>query len=264
MKHFQIWILGILCLLFTACKASEEIIYMQNIIPDSSIAVSQNKGIEIQPKDMLSIMVSGKDPNITALLNLPRISMNTSAEIKGNTSGLAYTVDKNGEINFPLLGKLKVAGLTRWELQEKIKRELQDKHILNDAIVSVEFKNFKISILGEVAKPGSYNIEGDKVTILQALSLAGDLTIYGERSNVKVIREINGERTIYSLDLRSTDLFKSGGYFLKQNDVIYVQPNNVRAGQSTVKENNLKSVGLWISITSLLMSVGVLIVNIIK
>ena len=189
----------------------------------------------------------------------------------GSQRLMGYVVDEQGNIDFPILGKLQVAGLNRWELQEKIKKELADADLLKDFVVTVEFMNFKVSILGEVNKPGSYTIQGDKITLLEALSMANDLTIYGKRDGVYVIREENGERTTYRLDLRSAEIFNSPVYYLKQNDfnspvyylkqndIIYVEPNSVRAGQSTINENSMKSVSLWISVGSFLSSLGVLI-----
>ena len=135
---------------------------------------------------------------------------------------------------------------------------------LNDAIVTVDFMNFKVSIMGEVTAPGTYTINSDKVTVLEAIAMAKDLTIFGERDRVFVIREEAGERKTYQLDLRSAEIFNSPAYYLKQNDVVYVTPNKVRAGQSTINENSMKSVSLWVSIASLLTTVGVLVVNIVK
>lgn len=177
---------------------------------------------------------------------------------------MGYVVDNEGYIDFPVLGKIKAAGLSRWELQTEIANQLNDKQMLKDGLVTVEFMNFKVSILGEVNKPGTYTINSDKVNVLEAIAMAGDLTIFGERNKVFVLREENGERKSYQLDLRSADIFSSPAYYLKQNDVIYVQPNSVRAGQSTINQNSMKSVSLWISLSSLLTSIGVLLVNILK
>ena len=124
--------------------------------------------------------------------------------------------------------------------------------------------NFKVSVLGEVNRPGSYVLQGDKATILEAIALAGDLTIFGLRDKVYVIREDGDQRLSYQLDLRSSDIFNSPAYYLKQNDVIYVTPNEVRAGQSTINQNSARSVTLWMSIASLLTSVGVIIANLVK
>lgn len=266
MQFVKYLIASLVILLTTAaCNPSKNIIYFQDVTNASYDAVNSDYSITVQPKDMLAITVSCKDPDLAVMFNLPTVSYTRNSEIVNGASQqqLAYVVDMNGDINFPVLGKIHVAGLSRWQVQEKIKTEIKNRKLLKDLVVTVEFRNFKISILGEVNKPGSYRIEGDKVTILEALSMAGDLTIYGQRDEIYVIREEDNERTTYKVDLRSTDLFKSPVYYLKQNDIVYVQPNKVRAGQSTINENNAKSVSLWISVASLLASLGVLIVNII-
>lgn len=266
-KEFRI-ICCIFCLLcITSCNTSKEIVYLQDIQTGEKEKVDSSHGIVVQPKDMLSIIVSSKDPQLASMFNLPVVSYQAGSEIVSGGQQqrlLGYVVDEKGFINFPILGKIEAAGYTRWQLQEKIKKEIISRDLLKDLVVTVEFMNFKISILGEVTNPGSYKIEGDKVTILEALSMAKDLTIFGRRDQVYVIREENNTRTTYQVDLRSTDLFNSPVYYLKQNDIVYVQPNKVKAGQSTINENNIKSVGLWISIASLLSSVGVLIVNLLN
>ena len=259
---------GVLSLLmFASCGQVKNIAYFQDKALDHPEEIDKHGGIVIQPKDMISIVVSSRNPELSTMFNLPVVNYQAGSETVstgGQQRLLGYVVDNDGYIDFPVLGTMKVAGMTRWELSEYIKDTLLKKGYLNDAVVTVEFMNFKVSVLGEVNNPGTYTIEGDKVTILEALSMAKDLTIYGQRDQVYVIREENGNRTIYKMDLRSTDLFDSPAYFLKQNDIIYVQPNKVKAGQSTVNENNLKSVGLWISIASLLASVGTLVVSIIR
>ncbi len=250
--------------MLVGCNSTKEVAYLQNLDLSKNETISASKGITIQPKDILTIMVNCKDPELAAMFNLPVVSYQTNSEImsrSGSQQTLGYAVDENGEINMPVLGKLKVAGMTRWEVQEKIKSELKSRDLLKDMVVTVEFRNFKISVLGEVKTPGSYSVSGDKVTVLEAISMAGDLTIYGLRDNVYVIREENNQRTVYRLDLKSTDLFNSPAYYLKQNDVVYVQPNKVRAGQSNLNENSMKSIGMWISIASLLTTVATLIVS---
>ena len=177
---------------------------------------------------------------------------------------LGYVVDNNGCIDFPVLGVLNVAGLTRWELSEMIKNRLIKDGLLTDAVVTVEFMNFKVSVLGEVNSPDTYTIQGDKVTILQALSLAGDLTIYGMRENVSVIRERDGERTFYQVNLCDVNLFKSPAYYLQQNDVIYVEPSAERARQSTIDDKNLRLTSIVISSSSMLLSLATLIVGLIN
>ena len=269
--RFRFIYLPVLLIAFlSSCgDSTKKITYFQDIDPQKTETISANKGITIQPKDILSIFVSSKDPELAALFNLPVVSYQNNSEFtagQGSVSqqSLGYAVDEDGNINFPVLGKVHVAGLSRWQLQEKIKGELRSRDLLKDMIVTVQFVNFKISILGEVKNTGSYTIGGDKVNILEAISMAGDLTIYGVRDQVYVVREEAGERIVYNLDLRSTDIFSSPAYYLKQNDVIYVRPNVTKAGQSNLNENSLKSVGLWISIASMLTSVATLIVSITR
>ena len=244
-------------LLATSCKTSREIIYLQDLDTNVTTEVDSKHSIKIQPKDQLSIIVSCKDPELAAMFNLPTVDYQIGSEIVkdgGQQRLMGYVVDEQGYIDFPILGKIQVAGLNRWDLQEKIRKEITSRKLLND---------IKISILGEVKQPGSYKIEGDKVSILEAISMAQDLTIYGKRDEVYVIREENNERTTYKIDLRSKKIFDSPVYYLQQNDVVFVQPNKVRAGQSNINENSMKSVTIWISIASLLSSIGVLIATII-
>ena len=261
-KDVSFYLVLLFCVLLSSCKTSEKVVYLQDVLLNQPESVQESSGITIQPKDMLSIVISCKDPELAAMFNLPVISYQAGSEVvsgAGSQRLMGYVVDEAGNIDFPILGKLQVVGLNRWELQEKIKKELAAADLLKDFVVTVEFMNFKVSILGEVNKPGSYTIQGDKITLLEALSMANDLTIYGKRDGVYVIREENGERTTYRLDLRSAEIFQSPVYYLKQNDIIYVEPNTVRAGQSTINENSMKSVNLWISIGSFLSSLGVLL-----
>jgi protein involved in polysaccharide export with SLBB domain len=168
---------------------------------------------------------------------------------------LGYSVDNEGNINFPQLGAIHVSGLTRWQLSDLIKNQLVEKQLLKDPVITVEFMNFKISVMGEVNSPGTYSIDGDKITILQALSLAKDLTIYGKRDNITVIRELNGERHIFKVDIRNSNLFESPAYYLQQNDIVYVEPNRVKAGESTINENNFRSASFWMSFGSFLVTI---------
>ena len=136
-----------------------------------------------------------------------------------------------------------------------------DDGLLTDANVTVEFMNFKISVIGDVASPGTYAVTGDKITIFQALALARDLTITGQRNNVMVVREQNGQRQIYSMDLRDSEIFNSPAYYLQQNDVVYVTPNSVKAGQSTINENYFKSGSFWMSLASLGMTMTTFVIT---
>ena len=243
----------------------QQIDYLQDLSEDASLNMKENMGIVIQPQDQISIVVSSRNPELSAALNKPVASYQAGSEITSTNSGyqrlLGYVVDNEGNIEFPMLGELHIAGLTRWELQELIKSRVIEEGILLDPIVTVEFMNFRISVMGEVNNPGTFNVTGDKITLLGALSLARDLTIFGRRDNVTVIREQNGKRNVYKIDLRSSNLFDSPAYYLQQNDVVYVYPNSVRAGQSTINENYFKSGSFWISLSSVAVTVTNLILT---
>ena len=238
----------------------KNISYVQDIQHDTIMPMSVNKGIVIQPQDQLSIIVSSRTPALAAEFNLPVASYIAGSELTAESGAsvqrlIGYVVDNNGNLQFPALGTIHVAGKTRWELQDYIREELIDAGLIKDPIVTVQFMNFKISVLGEVNRGGTFSISGDKISLLQAISLAGDLTIHGRRDRVIVNREQNGKRMAYVVDIRSTDLFSSPAYYLQQNDVVYVEPSSVRAGQSTINENYFKSAGFWMSIASMSMTV---------
>ena len=253
--------------LLCSCGSVKDIAYFQNKAVDQPEKIDKHAGILIQPKDMLSIVVSCRNPELVVMFNLPVVSYMAGSEIPlagASQRVMAYVVDNEGFIDFPVLGKLHVAGMTRWELAEMIKKKLVDEGLLSDAVVTVEFLNFKISVMGEVNSPGTYTVEGDKVTVLQALSLARDLTIFGRRDNVSVIRELDGQRVIYQIDLTNVDLFKSPAYYLQQNDVVYVEPSKVKARQSTTDDKGLRITSILVSSGSLLISVATLIVNLVR
>ena len=235
----------------------KKINYLQDVQDNTSMSMKVNRGIIIQPQDQLSIIVTSRDPRMAIPFNLSVASYYAGSEISSTGASqriTGYVVSNEGDIQFPSLGALHVAGLNRWELQDLIKDRLNDEGLLKDATVTVEFLNFKVSVLGEVAAPGTYSVTGDKITILQALALARDLTIYGQRENVQVIREQNGKRQIYVMDLTNSSIFDSPAYYLQQNDVVYVTPSKVRAGQGEINENYFKSGSFWISLASISMT----------
>ena len=247
-------------LLFFSCNTSKQILYLQDAQIQTPKKVVAGSNITIQAKDMISIIVSSKDQELAALFNLTRyqsmVGPAGSTTQRGEISG--YTVDTEGYIDFPVVGKLKVLDLTRHQLATMIKDTLIRSNLIKDPVVTVDFMNLYISVMGEVKNPGRYKIERDQITLLDAISMAGDMTIFGKRDGITVIRETNGERIIYKVDIRTAELFDSPVYYLKQNDIIYVEPNKIRAGQSTINENDLKSVSLWISVASLISTVSLI------
>jgi polysaccharide export outer membrane protein len=266
--NFKNLILGVVAGLFilSSCAPVKDIAYFQNKVINDPEKIDKHAGIVIQPKDMLSIVVSSRNPELALMFNLMTVQQMPGAEVSmggGQQRILGYVVDNDGYIDFPVLGPLNVAGMTRWELSEMIKDRLLKDGLLTDAVVTVDFMNFKVSVLGEVNAPGTYTIDGDKVTVLQAISLARDLTIFGLRENVSVIRERDGERTIYQINLCDVDLFKSPAYYLQQNDIIYVEPNPERARQSTTDDKTLRMTSILVSGGSLLVSIATLVTSIV-
>lgn len=248
--------------LCTSCASSKKVVYLQDVVPLKQQDIEQKYEVYIHNDDLLAIMVNSKNPELALPFNMPMVSYQLGSQTAPQQRVLGYLVDTNGDIDFPILGKLHVAGLTRLQLTDMIKQRLIDEVLIKDPIVTVQFLNYKVSVMGEVNRPGSFNISGDRITLLEALSMAGDLTIYGRRDRVAVIREKDGKRTILMHDLRSSDIFNSPCYYLQQNDIVYVEPNKAKAGQSEINQN--KSVGVWLSAASILVSIASLIVTLTK
>lgn len=256
-KKYVAYLVVCMAVFFTACTSTKKIIYLQDVVPLKQQEIEQKYEVIIHGDDLLAIMVNSRDPELALPFNMPMVSYQLGSNIGGQQRVLGYLVDTNGNIDFPILGEIHVEGLTRMQLTELIKNKLIEGDLIKDPIVTVQFLNFKISVMGEVGRPGSFTISGDRITLLEALSMAGDLTIYGRRDRVGVIRENNGKRTILFHDLRSADIFNSPCYYLQQNDIVYVEPNKAKSGQSSINQNN--SIGVWVSVISLLTTIAVLI-----
>ena len=218
----------------------------------------------IQPKDLLSITVNTTDPQAAAPFNLTVQTPLNAALTNINTTTQPtlqqYLVNNSGEIDFPVIGTLRVGGLTKNEAESLIRERLRP-YLKEAPIVTVGMANYKISVLGEVARPGSFTIGNEKVNVLEALAMAGDMTIYGVRDNVKLIREDeSGKRKIINLDLNNAGIVTSPYYYLKQNDSLYVTPNETKARNSDIGN----STTLWVSSLSILVSIAGLLVNILK
>lgn len=242
----------LLITLFSAisCVSKKEIVYFQNDDIDQSMVSNSYKTI-IKPDDLLQITITALDTEAVKPFNLAAVTYSTSSN---SAIGLAqqqnYLVDTKGEIDFPVLGKLKIGGLTRDELIELLKTKLSPDYILNPNI-NIRIANYKVTVLGDVRNPGSYTIPNERITILEAIGLAGDLNLSGQRNNVLVQREEDGKKVQYKVDLLSKKLFTSPVYYLQQNDVVYVEPNYARIQSASSNSNT----SLFISMTSLLIGI---------
>lgn len=244
-KIFNLLIV-IVILTISSCASKKELVYFQG---DQQSTTKYEEYIpKIQSSDMLAISVSAADIKATEPFNQQSVYQVNSG-VQNNPYAKVYTVDENGYINYPLIGNVKVGGLTRTEAENELKAKIS-KYIVNPG-VNINFTNFRISVLGEVAKPGNFTIPSERVSILDALGMAGDLTINGVRKNIMVIREQNGQKQTYNVDLTSKEILNSPVYYLAQNDVVYVEPNNAKISSSKFTPNY----SLWISVAGVIISV---------
>ena len=254
MNRFFLVLVAVL-LTLSSCKTREKILYFQDIENGSVIPTQAIQPLTFQPGDKLTVIVSSSaTPQLAVQFNLP------TSTSTGSQQMVVYTIDENGCIDIPTLGRTKISGLTRSETAAKIQSILRDGK-LRDAVVTVNSYDQYITILGEVNAPGKQTITKDRLTIIEALGAAGDLTIHGCRDNILVLRQEGNETKSYYVDLRSKDVMNSPVYNLRQNDVVYVQPNKVKMGQSTNNDNSLRTIGTWMSIVSFLMSLGVIVLK---
>ena len=218
----------------TSCVSTKKAVYFLD--QKDAVITSETRipEVVIQNNDIIGISVSSLNPGASAIFNAPNISYANATSANGNPiQSSGYLVNAQGFIQFPILGDVKAAGLNTNQLRELIIKSILDKKLLVDPIVSVRYLNFKVSVLGEVNHPTVVNVPNEKITLLEALGMAGDITIYGEKHNVLVIREEQGSKVIKRLNLNSSELFNSPYYYLKSNDIVYVEPNKAKVAGSS-------------------------------
>ena len=248
--------------LITSCVSRKEIVYFQGL--DKAEAVmdkTQKTGLQIKANDLLTISVSAPEQEAALPFNLPVIGVPQGGaelgglSVNGRQQLQTYLVDSDGNIEFPVLGTVNVTGLNRQQLAAKLKTEITE--YVQDPIVNVRIVNFQVSVLGEVTRPGTFDIRDEYLSLPKALGFAGDLTIYGRRDNVLVMREQDGKKIHEYLDLTDPNVINSPFYYLQQNDVVYVEPNGAQMQSASYNRN----AGVYISIASVLISLAVLITN---
>jgi len=263
MKNLSFVLLFFISVMLTGCGSVKNIAYLQN---SDSINFDNSRFLydaRIMPKDQLSITVNTTTPEASLPFNLLLQNEYTQGRSMSSAGVLMpYLVDNDGFINFPIIGRLHVAGLTKSEAErlifEKIRPYMAESE---NPVVTVRMSSYSVSVLGEVNRPGSFQVSREKITILEALAQAGDLTIYGVRDKVKLIREdATGKKQIVTLNLNDANIVNSPYYYLQQNDVVYVEPNNIKAQNSKVGQTTT----LWFSATSILVSLTSLLYNILK
>ena len=262
-------LVALVAIAITGCGSTKGVAYLQDDDSDGlmeQMYLSKEEremfDARIMPKDLLTITVSATEPEAVKPFNLVMPSYTSPSDI--GTTGRAqlqtYLVDNEGYVNFPVIGKIQLKGLTKNEAEEKIKG-LVMQYVKEEPIVTVKSVNYKISVIGEVARPNTFTIVNEKVNIFEALAMAGDMTIYGKRDNVKIIREeADGSKHIIYMNLNDKNLIYSDNFYLQQNDVVYVEPNKVKAQSSAIGS----ATNLWISGASILISIAGLVVNILR
>lgn len=251
--------------MLTSCKTPTNIAYLQDVNENGPIKTQDDGYIRFMPGDKLSIFVHSRDEQLMELFNISGRNGGGSGTMmsNGNSNYAPYTVDDNGEIDFPVLGMIKIEGLTRDEVQKKIKNELISQSLCKDPIVTVAFYNMNFSVLGN-AGTGLKQINKDRITLLEAIAM-GDLNIDGLRKNVLVMRQEGDQQVPYRVDLTSSEsVYQSPVYYIRQNDVIYVEPNDKSKRNSTVMGSTAFTPTFWISTVTSVLSLGLLIWNLAK
>ncbi|WP_150452496.1 polysaccharide biosynthesis/export family protein [Arenibacter lacus] len=245
---------GVLCLsiiLLSSCASKARVVYFQNASGYETMVEEHSFTPKFKVDDLVSIHVSTLDPEASTPFNL----------FKGASEGgfrpeqIDYLIDQDGNINFPVLGKVKIAGLSPEEVRVLLSERLAD--YLKDPIINIRLVNFKVTVLGEVARPGTYPVNGERITVLEALGLAGDLTIKGMRENVMVIRDFDGTKVYTRLNLTQKEVMNSPVYYLTQNDVVYVEPNNSAIASSSLDSRTT----IAISLASLVITSAILFIT---
>lgn len=273
-KHIRLFLILSIASWLVSCMTPKDVAYFQDAEAIRGMTLQKEQPFRLRPKDKIDIVVNSSDPMLVQQFNLTSVTRNMNAlgttlapqtSVGGSSSGsaiLAYTVDEQGDISFPILGKVAVGGKTRHEVAEYIRARLIERELVLDPVVNVEYVNLTVNVLGEVNRPGRINAQKDYLTILDAISEAGDLTITGQRENVLVMREVDGEDQTYVINLCDRQsMLTSPAYYLQQNDVVYVTPNPKKQRESRSLGNTLNQTSFWLSLASFLTTLGTVLIK---
>ncbi len=261
----KIAILSLLSAFLFSCATKDDVVYFNGMDSANNTIGLDSYSPTYHIDDELVIIVNALDAEAARPFNKTSVSVpitaggginNPALDAQGRNRIQTYRVDPDGNINFPVLGPIKIAGLNRQQATEMLQGMLED--YIKNPIVDIQTVNYRITVLGEVVRPGTYTATNERITILEAISLAGDLTIYGERENVLVIQDYDGKKTYTRVNLKSDEIFNSPVYYLSQNDVVYVEPNKTRARNSSIGAQTgvvLSSLGLLVSLTALIVTI---------
>lgn len=250
-SQHSFFLIVLVLMLFSSCASKKDVVYFQNTGSFETIVDKNSFTPKFKVDDLVNIHVSTLDPEASAPFNLFR----GASEGGIQPQQVDYLIDKDGEIDFPVIGKVKISGLSAEEVRVLLRRKLED--YLKDPIINIRLQNFTVTILGEVKRPGTYPVNGERITILEALGLAGDLGVKGVRENVMVIRDFDGTKVYTRIDLTKKEAMSSPVYYLTQNDVVYVEPN-----QSAITSSSLDNrATIAISIASTLLTATVILIT---
>ena len=249
----------LICAFLAACTP-KNYNYLQDLKNGETISLPTNGTVTFEPQDKISVIVKGKIAELNSLFN-HAVSTNLNAgSVQGSQYVVGYTLDNSGNIDFPLLGTIHLAGLTRAQAEQLVKTKLAESGLLKDATVTIDYMGLTYNVLGEVNSPGRKYITKDATTIFDALGDAGDINLYGKRDSVVVVRDNGQSKQVFIVNLSNAkDVYTSPAYFIHQNDLIYVKSNNMKIRQSTVNGNNTTNFAFWSSIASVLATIAVLI-----
>lgn len=246
------------------CTSQKRVWYLQDAQPYTAEQIGQKGQIRIKPLDRLTVVVNSKNPELAVPFNsstsYSSLSGTPSANATGSQSLQIHTVDEEGMLDLPIIGRIACKGMTRSELSRAIAERIVAGGYINDPSVNVQFADMKFSVIGEVTRPGEYGIVRDRISIFDALAMAGDITVFGVRTDVTVTREADGQRTMYFLDLTSKEAFDSPAFYLQQNDIVYVKPNKYKAQSGEISQNR----NFYLSLIGTAISVATLIITLTK
>lgn len=242
-----------------SCVTPKNFNYFQDLTDGQEISLPANREIKLQPGDKISVMVMSKDPLMSNIFNKGFSTSTDGEKVDANKFHVSYTVDNNGNVEIPALGKVAVNGKTRMEAAQDIQNKLREE-LLKDATVTIEYLDLRYTVIGEVERPGTFLINKDVFTLPEALSEAGGIGVYGKRDSVMVIREMPAGRKVYVVNISSgRDMLSSEAFYIKQNDIINVKANNTKARQSLANGNETRSISFWTTIVSLAATLSMLI-----
>ncbi len=238
----------------SSCMSTKQATYFSNASDTTILTRLDDAETLIQKNDMLSVYISSLNPEASAVFNAPNSQATTTSTTTGSASAGGYLVNTDGNIQIPILGNIKAAGLTKKQLKADITNSIIDKKLLIDPIVTIRHLNYEVTVIGEVSRPTVINVPNEKISLLKALGIAGDITVFGKKDNVMLIREVEGKRRVKRIDLNSNNFLSSPYYYLQPNDIIYVEANKYKVTNANRNQQLLPTILSGLSIIALVIT----------